>query len=833
MNSRKLKFILTIFVILLFPLMSFLTITLKASIQTDNQLLLKGTGSYSEDFTTITYKGSGTTGYGWGSGVVTKNRIFTWETLDFYPTEYPAYGLDVEGRKAYVSAYNKTTPFYSLQAFDISNPRDIHRTSYRSSLNGMYEVKIDGDVLFGGTTNSDIDPRIAVYNVSRPFNLGGAGVFKYSVFTNSSVTDLDVEGYLVYYTTYNALNGFSLHILNAEDISNLYSVTCPWASNKALGLEVDGQLTYVAASDEGLYILNATQRNIITYELGHLDTPGNASDVIIDGTKAYLADGEAGIHIIDVQNPNNPVLLGSYNTPGFARRLALQGKTLYVADGSGGIQILDVADPTHPAFVLEINSLPKVNNIALYGGLIVVTTDEGIHTIRCSNGMGVTDFGVSYYSNTFDLYHCYDVKVKGTIAYVAGGPDGFYTLDVSEPANPTLLDHVDAEFPSDIYRRLDVYGQFAYVVKLGGVHVFDISDPTSIKQVNFLPSNNLQNIFIHGEIAYITWGLGGMAIMNISSTTTFNWSNVLDEPHFGDNTTAAWVQGPHIYLSNYGSGAITDALVIVDVTPDFIASHIDDIDTRLSYGLDICVDGDLAFLSDRDWLVMFNVSDPFNINFLTDVRIGIDYIDSYDVCIFGPYLLNAGGHEGVSLINATLLGSTQQTRSVYADASSALQITYHGDYTYVANKTNLIILRHFESPGDIYVSGNSEIISTDIDGKDIKITKATLTFAAFIPSDSAIQFYMMVDELHWEPVIPGVEHEFAYEGNILQWRAVLTSFTDRSVHLYNVNINYSTPFLSGTMLWIIIGAGGGLLLIILIIIIASSVSKKKKSIPSR
>ncbi|HUT80161.1 MAG TPA: GGIII-like transmembrane region-containing protein [Candidatus Bathyarchaeia archaeon] len=832
MNFRKTKIMLTIFVILLFPLSSVLTISVKASIQNDDQLLLNGTGSYSEDFTTITYKGTGTTGYGWGTGVVTKNRDYTWEMLDFYPTEYPAYGLDIEGRKAYITAYNKTTPSYSLQAFDLSNSRDIHRTSYRNSLNAMYEVKIDGDVLYAGTTDSLLQPRVATYNVSNPFSLSAFGVFRSSYLTNSSVTDLDVEGYLVYYTTYNALDGFSLRILNAEDIDYVFSVTCPWASNKALGLEVDGQLAYVAASNEGFYILNVSQRNIVTYELGYLDTPGNASDVIIDGARAYLADGEAGIHIIDVQNPNNPVLLGSYDTPGFARRLVLQGKTLYVADGDGGVQILDVADPTHPALVLEIDSLPHVNNIDLYGGIIVVTTDEGIHTIRCSPDMGLADFSTSFYANTFDMYNCYDVKVKGNVAYVAAGRDGFYTLDVSDPVNPILLDWVNITNVWEDYRKLDVYGQYAYVVDSGGVYVYDISDPTNIQQINFLIGNILQDIFIQGDIAYITWGLGGLAIVNISSPSTFTWSDELSEPHFGSNTTSIWVQGPHVYVTNFDSGVSSDTLVIIDTTPAITAPHIDDIDVRTSYGLDVCVDGDIAYVSDQNWLVIFNVSDPFSINFLSDVLIG-DYIDSFGVCSFGPYLMNAGGAEGVSLINATRLGPSQQTKTTYANATAALQITYHGDYTYVANKTNLIILRHFKSPGDIYVSGNSEVISTDIDGADIKITKATLTFDGFIPDGSSINFYMMVDELHWEPIIPGTEHVFTYEGSILQWRAVLTSTTDRSVHLYNVNVNYSTPFLSGNMLWIIIGAGGGLLLILIIIIIAASVSKKKKKIPTR
>ncbi|MHA1213230.1 MAG: GGIII-like transmembrane region-containing protein, partial [Candidatus Heimdallarchaeota archaeon] len=141
-------------------------------------------------------------------------------------------------------------------------------------------------------------------------------------------------------------------------------------------------------------------------------------------------------------------------------------------------------------------------------------------------------------------------------------------------------------------------------------------------------------------------------------------------------------------------------------------------------------------------------------------------------------------------------------------------------------------LRHFESAGDTYVY-SSDVVSKPINNVTGTVTKATITSEAFSPAECNLEYFMSVDGVNWETVTPGVEYEFINEGSMLQWKVTMTSDRDRSTHLYSIEVNYQTPFLSGSMLWIVIGAGGGLLVIILIIVIAVSVSKRKKKVATR
>ncbi len=90
---------------------------------------------------------------------------------------------------------------------------------------------------------------------------------------------------------------------------------------------------------KGLLVLDVSNPSVPTL-LGSYDTPGNASDVTINGTTAYVAAGEAGLVLIDVSESTNPTLLGSYDTPGYAYDVTVDGTIAYVASGYDGLHIL-------------------------------------------------------------------------------------------------------------------------------------------------------------------------------------------------------------------------------------------------------------------------------------------------------------------------------------------------------------------------------------------------------------------------------------------------------------------------------------------------------------
>lgn len=784
-------------------------------------LSCSGSDLYFEDFSTEAYKDPSTTALGWGAGALTNTRDFSWELLDFYNTTFPVRSVDVQGRKVYVSQFNNTDPSHSIGVYDINDPSNILLMSERASIIRTLTFVVDGDAGYAGT---DYDPQNFIpYNVSKPYGFDGIDVYLGGINRDGPVTDIDPEGYLVYYTVYNSASDSSLRVFNAADPDNPIDIPASWTSNKALGLEVEGHFAYVAASTDGLYILNVTNKNAFV-EIGHVGLPGNATDVILDGRFAYVSLGDAGVALVDVSNPTLPVLRDIYDTVGISSQMVLQGNTLFVADGPGGVSVLDVASHEHFAFVTDM-PLPYVWDVDLYGGILVVASDDGIRTFRICAGAGITDFSQSYYVNAFADFQAWDVRVLGDIAYVAGGSDGFYTLNVRDPSNPILLDRVTPP-GSPSFRKLDVKGQFAHLISDFTYYIYDIQDPANIKEVGYIGGTQLLDVFVSGDLVYLSWQLGGYGVINVTHPNLLSWGNELDEPHFGVNITALWVQGPHVYLVD-SVGGPGDGFYIYQAL-DLTNQQRTDVDTRSSYYYDIKVDGDIAYTSDSNWLVVFDVTNPYNILFLEDIQVDLVYVRSTGIWNFGPYLLNAGGSDGVSLINATDLYNCEATQ--YTGATSAIQISSYGDYTYVANIDSLIILRHFESAGDTYVPGTVLAQSTNISSvSEVVIVNATLSVDMLDHVLCSYDFYMSADGgLNWEAVDPNVVHIFTNTGDDLRWKVELSGLRDRSIHIFSVEIDYSyEPIEKTSMQFIPIGLA--VLLISVFVTSLKGLKKKKQS----
>ena len=790
MDSRKFKLIIIVSLIGSFPLTLLATSKVFATNPNfgNQSLSTDGLGFYNEDFTDQIYRSAATSAWGWGAGQLTSERNFSLVSQDFHATLAPCKGIDIQGRKAYIVTDHPTAT-NSLEILDITSPAFIISMSTRNSFQDMISIAIHGDYLYAGVNVTT--QQINTYNATDPSGLGGAGVYMDNEYVDGAVTDIEPWGQLIYFTAYDSASDGSLRVIDASNPGSVQLITNAWFNKNAYGLDIAGQLAYVAASDDGFYVLNISDKyNAIQYD--YLATPGFASDVVVDGRFAYLAAGEAGVHVIDVFDPTNIVLLGTYNTPGFARNLKKQGNTLYVADMDGGLVVLDVADPNNPSYAtMMVFGGNNVWDVDTFGNYVFVATDAGVRSVLASSdGGGLMDFGANAYRSTFDGLQCWDVQVQGDIAYVAGGTDGFYTLNVRDPLNPILLDHYPLAGAELL--NLDVEGQYAYCVDYDGVYIFDITDPNNIIFKALEGGSTLRDVDVEGELMYISFGAGTGGFGTVNNSDPNNpifQSNIW----FETNVTAIDVQGHHIYsVNNVGVGA-AQGLHCHDLIPDVFNPDLLGSESRNAQFRDLFVDGDLAFCSDNNWLVVEDITNPTNPIFILDVDWGVDtnYVKSWGVCTFGTNIINAGADEGVHFLDGMDITPIFFTGTNYPNATAATKVTTHGDYTYVANQTSLIILRHFESPGDTYVAGNYIAESTAVDVVPELIHYATLNVNDYVPDGTAVDYYLSANGgADWELVTPGVQHDFINVGSDLQWRAEFIGPNDRSVHIFDLSIDY-------------------------------------------
>jgi len=103
----------------------------------------------------------------------------------------------------------------------------------------------------------------------------------------------------------------------------------------------------VADGDKGFRVIDVSDPTDPT-EAGNCDTPGNAYDVAVGGSYAYVADGGSGLRVIYVFTPTTPTPVGAYDTLGVAYGVALDGSYAYVADDWQGVRVMDISSPSSP-----------------------------------------------------------------------------------------------------------------------------------------------------------------------------------------------------------------------------------------------------------------------------------------------------------------------------------------------------------------------------------------------------------------------------------------------------------------------------------------------------
>ena len=75
-------------------------------------------------------------------------------------------------------------------------------------------------------------------------------------------------------------------------------------------------------------------------EVGFWATPVSATDVVVAGRYAYVANAGHGLRVVDVSDQDNPSEAGFYDTPGEALGVAVDRECVYLANGFEGLYIL-------------------------------------------------------------------------------------------------------------------------------------------------------------------------------------------------------------------------------------------------------------------------------------------------------------------------------------------------------------------------------------------------------------------------------------------------------------------------------------------------------------
>jgi hypothetical protein len=297
--------------------------------------------------------------------------------------------------------------------------------------------------------------------------------------------------------------------------------------------------------------------------MGYVPGIGTAKDVVVAGTRAYVASGEFGLAIADISVPSAARAITGANPPFYGDRVAVDGTLAVASTSSIGMTVLDLSDPTAARVVGTLAG--PMRGVALagrYAYALSIIAGNPSHTDLVVVDLAVPSTPTVVGRVTTVAPGGTEIALVGSVAYVVAGTGGLQMIDVSSPTAPRVLSTfdtpdtawgvaaangyvyvadgstilvVDARTPSQPVLRgtlatsasaLAIVGTKLYVVDGLQFKVVDVSNPAAPTLQAAVAGYDTQRVAAAGNVAYLasanvdpTKNKGGLYVMDVSSPT--------------------------------------------------------------------------------------------------------------------------------------------------------------------------------------------------------------------------------------------------------------------------------------------------------------------------
>jgi len=317
-----------------------------------------------------------------------------------------------------------------------------------------------------------------------------------------------------------------------------FAVWADWASDRA----------YVADA-MGMAVIDISDLNSPAYDTTLL-AAHEASDVWLDQERAYVADGGAGLRILDVTNPAAPVDLGGIDTANihaFDTHSAVGRDSFAFIDwllAWPPLRSIDVTDPSRPGVAGGCAIFNPVEDMVLVDSLLHLAEDARFQVVnvarprdptllgscRLSGNVGDMDmvgdtaYVTSLYFTTIDVSEpdsprvinewnrlVYGIDVADTILYMAY--QGLKTASIANPTMPYVLDSVYVDDYTKDVARVDTFAV------LGGsiVRIYNVADPRDIRLVGtWTPPGMVQKLVYEPPYIYAACWAAGICVLEVA-----------------------------------------------------------------------------------------------------------------------------------------------------------------------------------------------------------------------------------------------------------------------------------------------------------------------------
>lgn len=346
---------------------------------------------------------------------------------------------------------------------------------------------------------------------------GLSDLAEYVIGTRPDLPDTDNDGLSDFFEVQQGLNPLSGLNLPVGVIAQL-----PLSSD-AMKITTDHNTALIATADAGLALVDITtpEQPLL---LAELDLPGFNHDVVASpttGIAAILADASTfngpdfGIHLVSYSNPANPSLIRTIHVQASLIQ-ELNGLLYALVDNQ-----LRTYDITTGLELSWITLDPPPEFIEISPNLMVVSQAETL-TFFTPTNTGWTE--ASSLPHSLGYPKC--LLLDGPTLFF-GTFTGFITIDVSDPTSPAILGQPDSTQLVNHALASNGSGMLAVVSSFAGpatldLSLYDVRDLTDTTRflTTITTPGAPNDVALHHGIAYVADGSSGLTVCNYLSFDT-------------------------------------------------------------------------------------------------------------------------------------------------------------------------------------------------------------------------------------------------------------------------------------------------------------------------
>lgn len=281
--------------------------------------------------------------------------------------------------------------------------------------------------------------------------------------------------------------------------------------------------------------------------IASVQLPGEAQDVCTVNDMAVVALGPAGVAITNVFTRMNPEIVGLVDTPGEGLRVACSGARLAVADGRAGLTIVDAADPPAARVVHEVSSFllgGEARSVAAVADVAFVGLSTGaIAAVDLRTGALLESAQVGHRSVD-------DLAVAGDALYAVDGQT-LHALRLRSAGGVVLVSSTPSPIVAGPNVRVFAGGGVAYAVHGKGANSFSLADPfrPALLTATDTPQFGWKDLALNGS---------GLAVAAVSPNQAF------DGPHDVNVYDARDPRRTDVFVAQVATPGVARAVSIFD-----------------------------------------------------------------------------------------------------------------------------------------------------------------------------------------------------------------------------------------------------------------------------